>query len=202
MCLDLFQAGTETTAKTLGFSLIYMLYFPEIAIKVKQELDSILDKDTLPTLNDRTLLKYTDAVLMEIQRIATVAPMGIVHRCMTPTKFRNYQIPENTLMLVSIHSAHMDPRCWSNPTEFRPERFLDENGDLIQHDGFLPFGLGKRRCLGEKMARSTLFLFFAAFMHQFDMELENNELPTMKGIDGITIAPQPFKVRLINRHVS
>lgn len=58
---------------------------------------------------------------------------------------------------------------------------------------------GRRRCIGESMAKSNLFLFFAAFMHSFDMETEDGTPPPMKGLDGITLSPQPLRIMLKSR---
>jgi methyl farnesoate epoxidase / farnesoate epoxidase len=59
-------------------------------------------------------------------------------------------------------------------------------------------GLGKRRCLGENLAKSSLFLLFTSIMHEFDIEPIGN-LPNLKGRDGITLSPQPYKARLTKR---
>jgi methyl farnesoate epoxidase/farnesoate epoxidase len=54
----------------------------------------------------------------------------------------------------------MDPEYWGDPEAFRPERFLDPaTGSLIRKERFVPFGFGKRVCMGESLAKSELFLF-------------------------------------------
>lgn len=58
--------------------------------------------------------------------------------------------------------------------------------------------MGKRRCLGENVAKSSLFLFFASIAHSFDIKCVG-ELPDLMGIDGISLAPKPFKVKLWRR---
>lgn len=58
--------------------------------------------------------------------------------------------------------------------------------------------MGKRRCLGENVAKSSLFLFFASIAHFFDIKCVG-ELPDLMGIDGISLAPKPFNVKLWRR---
>lgn len=59
------------------------------------------------------------------------------------------------------------------------------------------FLAGRRKCIGENFAKSNLFIFFATFMMSFDMEYKGGRsVPPMEGVDGITIAPKPFKVTL------
>lgn len=142
-CLDLFQAGTETTSNTLSFGLIYMVHNVDVQLKLRNELDRVIGRNRLPTLKDRSDLSYVEAVLCEVQRLANVAPLGIVHRAMETVKFGEYIVPKNAIMLVSLYSLNMDQDYWKDPKNFRPERFLDGAGKLIQHgDQFLPFGLG------------------------------------------------------------
>lgn len=60
--------------------------------------------------------------------------------------------------------------------------------------------LGKRRCIGENIARSSLFIYFASFMHAFKMAIPSGvDLPDITPMDGITLQPKPFKVELIRR---
>jgi methyl farnesoate epoxidase/farnesoate epoxidase len=199
LSLDLFQAGSETTSNTLGFGLIYMLHHPQVARKVQEELTTVVGNNRLPKLADRPNLPYTEATLNEIQRLSNVAPLGIVHRAMAQTKLGGYKVPQGALAIVLLYSLHMDKDYWKDPKVFRPERFLNETGDaVVQHENFLPFGSGKRRCMGEHLAKSSLFLFFASFMHSFDMA-HDGRLPDMEGVDGITLSPKPFSVILKDR---
>lgn len=143
VCLDLFQAGTETTSNTLAFGIIHLLHNEAVQSRVRDELDRIIGPTRLPNLNDRPHLPYMDAVICEIQRISTVAPLGIIHRCRETVKFREYIIPKNAMALVSLYSVQMDLTIWKDPTVFRPERFLNNRGEIVNHDSFFPFGLGK-----------------------------------------------------------
>ena len=80
---------------------------------------------------------------------------------------------------------------------FRPERFLDESGGVKIDEHFIPFSIGKRRCLGETLAKSEFFLFFTGIVQQFSLLPEiRGELPTEDSRNGITVLPKPFKVIL------
>lgn len=143
LCVDLFQAGSETSSNTLGFGLIYVLHNTYVIDKMRKELDFVVGKDRLPTLSDRTQLRYTEAVVCEILRMSTVAPLGIAHRALNTTRLGKFIIPKDTLAMVSLHTLHKDKEYWGDPEVFRPERFMDVDGNLIHHDCLLPFGAGK-----------------------------------------------------------
>lgn len=81
---------------------------------------------------------------MEIQRRSNIAPLGIAHRALKDTELLGYRVPEDTMVLTSIYSVHMDQRFWEDPLAFRPDRFLDENGDIVVNEKyFFPFGQGR-----------------------------------------------------------
>lgn len=60
----------------------------------------------------------------------------------------NVTVKENDLVDIPVYSLHYDERYWTDPKEFRPDRFLPENRDQIKSGTFLPFGLGPRNCIG------------------------------------------------------
>jgi cytochrome P450 len=95
----------------------------------------------------------------------------------------------------------MDPKTFPNPSQFNPDRFIDEHGGFVPHPNVVPFGVGKRRCLGESLAKVELFIFFASMMHKFDVRTESaNEKPSTKYRPGVTLSPLPFKARFVGRN--
>lgn len=94
----------------------------------------------------------------------------------------------------------MDPKLWDEPEEFKPTRFLDSEGKVKKPEFFMPFGVGRRMCLGDVLAKMELFLFFSTLMHSFDISLPPGEsMPSLKGNVGVTITPEAFKVCLTPR---
>ncbi|KAH1010291.1 hypothetical protein HUJ05_004608 [Dendroctonus ponderosae] len=180
LCLDLFMAGAETTSSSLGFAAMYMVLNPDVQKKVQAELDEVVGRGKWPTLKDKGNLKYTQAVLLELQRISNLAPMGIAHRAVKTTKLMGYDIAENTIILTNLYSLHMDPKIWENPKKFQPERFLDRNKLNAHEDYYIPFGL--------------------ALLHHFTLEPVEDWYPEALPFDGVTLAPKPFKVKLIKRN--
>ena len=89
---------------------------------------------------------------------------------------------------------------WDNGDKFNPERFLDDSGNVVKHEQFIPFSVGKRQCLGETLARAELFLFFSNLLQQYKFSPEiEGVLPKEEWSFGFTTLPKPFKVRLSHR---
>ena len=78
--------------------------------------------------SDRLNLKYTDATITKIQRLANVVTVALHHNAMADTTLMGYTIPKNTIVLPILIAANMDPDYWNNPEKFDPDKFLDKGG--------------------------------------------------------------------------
>ena len=75
--------------------------------------------------------------------------------------------------------------------------FLDKSGKLLKFDQFVPFGLGKRVCMGESLAKNELFLFFVRMLQKVSFEQTVNKPDVNNKIYGITTLPKPFEVKVV-----
>ena len=143
---DLFLAGSETTATTLRWSILLMMAYPEVQSRIQRELDDVIGRDRLPSLADRPNLPYTEAVIQEIMRYGTIAPIGAPHYTDVDTTFRGYKIPKGTVVIGNLWSISRDPKLWNDEDigKFNPDRFLDANANILKKpDHHLVFGSGK-----------------------------------------------------------
>ena len=140
---QLFAAGSETTVTALRWALLYMIAYPEVQRKVQREIDDAVGRNRLPNLEDKEQMPFFGAVIMEVQRIATIAPLGLPHYASQDTTLFGYTIPENTIVMSNIWALHHDPEVWKDPEAFRPERFLDGEKLATPPDEYMPFSSGK-----------------------------------------------------------
>lgn len=193
---DMFSAGEETVKTCLLWSLVYLLHNPDVMRKVQDELDAVVGRSRMPSLEDQPHLPYTEATICEILRRSSVVPLGTSHATSKDTVLGGYNIPKGATIIPLLYSCHMDPTLWDEPEKFDPTRFLDEEGRVIKPEQFIPFGIGRRMCLGHVLARSEMFLFFTSILQNFTLGYPEDEpLPSMKGNLGTTYTPNPFKVR-------
>lgn len=197
---DLFIAGTDTTTNSLLWCLLYMSLNPDVQKKVHEEIERVIGCDRAPSLTDKAQMPYTEATIMEVQRLSMVVPLAIPHMTSEKTVLQGFTIPKGTVVLINLWSVHRDPAIWEKPDDFCPHRFLDDQGQLLKRETFIPFGIGKRVCMGEQLAKMELFLMFVSLMQTFTFALpEGSEKPVMTGRFGLTLAPHPFNVTISKR---
>ncbi|KAJ8020812.1 Cytochrome P450 2U1 [Holothuria leucospilota] len=197
--MDIFAAGTETTSTTLTWSVLYMMVHPEVQRKVQKELDQVVGREKLPSWANKSDLPYTEATLLEIQRLSSLVPV-VPHATLKPTTLGGYNLPAKCDVWLNLWSIHHDPKLYPDPEKFDPNRFLTEDGQVKKQESFMPFGAGRRVCMGESLAKLELFLFFSAMLHQFSFSVpEGTVAPSLEGDLGITIMPKPFEVVITER---
>ena len=138
---------------------------------------------------------------MEVLRCANIVPLAIPHAVTSDdVVLQGYKIPKDTPIIFNLDSVLKDSDIFKNPLQFNPERFIDDDGNVFRPKELIPFGIGRRICLGEAVAKMELFLFLTAMIKQFDFVLPDGQsVPDMEGVLGINHAPKPFKVRAIQR---
>ncbi len=67
---------------------------------------------------------------------------------------------------------------------------------MVKPAAFIPFGVGQRQCLGDRLAEKEMFLLFASLLHVLRLSPASEDLPKLRGVSGATVRPQTFKVRL------
>lgn len=139
---DLFVGGTETTATTLRWALVFLVRHPDVQQKVYDEIVATLGERTQLSISDEKQMPYTEAVILESQRLGDIAPFSLLHSTFDDVVLDKYVIPAGSVVIPCINSVHMDPLIWDEPTEFRPTRFLDGNGSVLNRKELMPFFIG------------------------------------------------------------
>ncbi|XP_010307656.1 cytochrome P450 2J6 [Balearica regulorum gibbericeps] len=197
---DLFLAGTETTATTLRWALLYMVVYPDIQEKVQKELDAVLGCSHVISYEDRKKLPYTNAVIHEIQRYSNIILIALPRLTVKDTELLGFPVPKNTIILSNIDSVLSDPGKWETPDQFNPSHFLDKDGNFVNREAFLPFSIGHRVCMGELLARMELFIVFSTLLQAFTFTLpEGVKEVNTKFVFGSTMKPFPYQLCAIPR---
>ncbi|XP_060782734.1 cytochrome P450 2D3-like [Neoarius graeffei] len=193
----LHSAGTDTTSNTLLTAFLYLMVFPDIQERCQQEIDEVLQGKTHASFEDRHNMPYTQAVIHESQRIANIVPLSIFHSTSRDTELMGYNIPKGTIIIPNLSSVLNEEGQWKFPHEFNPSNFLNEQGQFEKPEAFIPFSAGPRVCLGEGLARMELFLILVSLLRHFQFIWpEDAGEPDFTPVFGLTLAPQPYKMRV------
>ncbi|XP_033016516.1 cytochrome P450 1A5-like [Lacerta agilis] len=176
VCLvnDIFGAGFDTVTTALSWCLMYLVVYSEIQKKIQEEIDESIGRERKPRLSDRPMMPYTEAFILEVFRHSSFLPFTIPHCTTKDTVLNGYYIPKDLCVFVNQWQVNHDETLWESPSSFKPERFLTANGKGVNRDEsekVLAFGLGKRRCIGEPLARWQVFLFLATLLQQLQFSV-------------------------------
>ncbi|KHJ91268.1 hypothetical protein OESDEN_08873 [Oesophagostomum dentatum] len=139
------------------------------------------------------------AAIQEIQRCASIIAINAVHRTLKDTSVGSVQIPADTLVIGQVYHIMRNPSVFKESEEFRPERFLMEDGvtpkkEVIEN--FWPFSIGKRQCAGESMARVELFVGIIMLLQRYKIEPVKGETIDLEPTFATVMVPKKQPLRL------
>ncbi|CAJ2639271.1 unnamed protein product [Trifolium pratense] len=178
LLLNMFAAGTDTSSSTTEWAIAELLKNPRILAQVQQELDNVVGRERNVKEDDLPNLPYLQAVIKETFRLHPSTPLSLPRIASESCEIFGYHIPKGSTLLVNVWAIARDPKEWTNPLEFKPERFLPggEKFDVdVKGNNFevIPFGAGRRICAGMSLGLRIVQLLTATLAHSFDWELEN-----------------------------
>ncbi|XP_076978472.1 cytochrome P450 1A1 [Tamandua tetradactyla] len=186
---DLFGAGFDTVTTAMSWSLMYLVTNPRVQRKIQEELDTVIGRARRPQLSDRPQLPYLEAFILETFRHSSFVPFTIPHSTTRDTSLSGFYIPKGCCIFVNQWQINHDQKLWGDPFEFRPERFLTSDGTINKalSEKMIVFGMGKRKCIGETIARWEIFLFLAILLQQMEFSVSPGVKVDMTPIYGLAI---------------
>ena len=181
LMMNVVVVGSETTSTWLTWFFLYMVLYPKVQSKIHEELDEVVGRDRLPNRQDAENLPYLQATLCEVGRVSHMTTL-VASNTIRDITIGGYHIPKGTLVGLNLPKVQSDERDWAEPEKFKPERFLDHDGKFVGWNklhGFIPFGIGRRECPGQSLARVMMFSFASMLLHHYKFELpEGAEMPS------------------------
>ncbi|XP_034032993.1 cytochrome P450 2J6-like [Thalassophryne amazonica] len=195
--IDLHFAGTDTTSNTLLTAFLYLMTYPHVQERCQQEIDRVLAGKEQASFDDRGNMPYVQAVLHEALRLSNTVPLSVFHSTTKDTNLMGYSIPKGTLIIQNMYSVLNEEGQWKFPNEFHPENFLNEQGEFVKPEAFMPFSAGPRMCLGEGLARMELFLVMVTLLRKFKFIWpEDGGKPDYTPVYGVTQTPKPYRMKV------
>ncbi|KAG8640442.1 cytochrome P450 71A1 [Manihot esculenta] len=173
--VDMFIAGTDTTATTMDWTMAELMKNPNIMKKAQEEVRRVVGNRLKVDESDLDQMTYLKCIVKETLRHHS----GMLPRqTTTRSELAGYDIPPNTTVLINMWGIQRDPRLWENPDDFIPERFIDNPVDFNGKDKkYIPFGFGRRLCPGISFAVKEVEYVLANLLFLFDWKLPDGQGP-------------------------
>ncbi|KAI3412220.1 uncharacterized protein J3R85_017592 [Psidium guajava] len=194
--LDLLIAGVDTTSASMQWAIIELLKHPHMLKRLREEIDSAVGSTRLVHESDVPHLPYLQAVVKETLRLHTPGPL-LRRKCNSDCQINGYDVKAGTNILINAYAIMHDPGTWQDPDEFVPERFMvgdrddDHHMELKGQDfHFLPFGSGRRACIGVAHATIVMHTAIGGLIQCFDLEGgEKVDIKMVTGYSGAMANP-------------
>ncbi|KAJ7642256.1 cytochrome P450 [Roridomyces roridus] len=200
--------GVETTAAIMQWFSALIPAYPEIQKRAHEELDRVVGRDRMPTVEDEKNLPFCHAIVKEVERCHNPFWLGTPHFASENFTYKGQFIPKGTVVVLNTYTMHHDPKRHANPDKFDPERYLQDNltsadsanlADPNERDHWM-FGAGRRICPGMIVAEREIWLTISRMLWAFTMEALPEEPIDLKEYDGLSgRSPVPFRVNVIPR---
>ena len=168
-------AGHDTTALALTFTWYLLSKHPAKREKLHREVDDI---DGTPTMDDIQDLDYTSAVLSEAMRLYPPV-YSLFREPERDVELLGYEIEDGSPLMLPQWAVHRSPSYWTDPEQFRPERWLAEDSRDRPRFAYFPFGGGPRHCIGKNLAELEAKTILAVIAREYELSYEGQDPPEL-----------------------
>ncbi|KAJ7268013.1 cytochrome P450 [Mycena rebaudengoi] len=195
---SLYGGGADTTAADLYGFFLAMTLSPDVQRQAQAEIDAVIGGDRLPVYSDLERLPYVAAVVTELLRWHSVAPLGVPHCALEDGIIDGYLIPKGSIIIANLWNMLHDPKTYPDPFAFDPSRHISTPGKPAQREPReICFGFGRRVCPGMVLAEASLFLCISNTLAVFNISkaVENGVpiTPVHENTQGTISHPKPFR---------
>ncbi|GAU26886.1 hypothetical protein TSUD_02890 [Trifolium subterraneum] len=173
--MNIFIAGTDTSAAIVVWAMTALMNNPRVMNKVQMEIRNLYEDKDFINEDDIEKLSYLKSVVKETLRLFPPTPLLLPRETIQNCSIDGYEIKPKTLVYVNVWAIGRDPENWEDPEEFYPERFFTSSVDFKGNNfELIPFGSGRRMCPAMNMGMVTVELSLANLIHSFEWKLPND----------------------------
>jgi cytochrome P450 len=195
--MTLMFAGHDTSTSTLSFMMLELARHPEVAERLREEADRVLGGE--PPTVDRLEkeLPYLDMVLDEVLRLYPPAWIG-PRRAVREFEFGGYTVPRGAYVNYCSWASHRIPEVFPEPEAFIPERFAPERKAALPRGAYVPFGGGRRICIGKRFGQTEVKLVATMLLQRLRLDALPGRTMTVRQMP--TLSPRGgLKMRVLSR---
>ncbi|KAJ0683128.1 putative cytochrome P450 [Helianthus annuus] len=217
MCSEFLNAGTDTTSTALQWIMANLVKHPSIQSKLYDEIVAVvgppppsprkgveLESESVINEEDLQKMPYLKAVVLEGLRRHPPGHFVLPHRVMKEVEVQGYTIPQGATINFMVNEMGLDPNFWDDPLEFKPERFLVNDGvfDVTGSKGIkmMPFGAGRRICPGSDLALLHLEYFVANLIWYFNWTVPDGcHVDLSEKVEFTVVMKNPLRAQVSSR---
>ncbi|KAJ5419843.1 uncharacterized protein N7487_003393 [Penicillium crustosum] len=198
--LTMLSGGLDTVTTLVAWSLNLLAQRPDIQNRAAKAIQEMYGQDEpMCSADDDQKCAYIAALVRECLRFFTVLRLALPRTSIKDITYKGITIPKGTVFFLNAWACNMDPEVWTDPDEFRPERWLEQPDAPL-----FTYGMGYRMCAGSLLANRELYLVFIRTLNSFRLEphdktdchpLRGNSDPT-----SLVAIPQKYKVRFVPKN--
>ncbi|THU91604.1 cytochrome P450 [Dendrothele bispora CBS 962.96] len=197
---SLYSGAADTSVSSIYAGLLAMILYPDVTEKARNEIESVVGSDRLPSFSDRPYLPYVNAFIKELFRWNTVTPLGGPHRSTEQDVHKGYYIPRGTILLANIWKMSHDASKYKDPMKFNPDRFLGPKPEPDPME--FTFGFGRRSCPGIWFADAAVYIGISMILAVFtvtkaiDPKTGEPIMPVHYQLPGTVSHPKPCQIKI------
>jgi cytochrome P450 len=196
--MTLMFAGHDTSTSTLTFMMYELAHRPDVIEKLQEEQDRVLGGDVPDIEKLEREMPYLDQVLDEVLRLYPPAWIG-PRRAVRDFEFNGHTVPEGAYLNYCSWASHRIPEFFPEPEAFRPERFTRERKAALPRGAYVPFGGGKRICIGKRFGQIEVKLVATMLLQRMRLDLLPGRTMTVRQMP--TLSPKGgLRMRVDPRH--
>uniref|UniRef100_A0A1W7RAQ8 Putative cytochrome P450 301a1, mitochondrial n=1 Tax=Hadrurus spadix TaxID=141984 RepID=A0A1W7RAQ8_9SCOR len=195
MLLDMLLVGVDTTTHATSFAIYYLAKNPTAQEKAYTEVSKILSKGEPITSKIMNELHYLKACIKESMRIMPIAS-GTVRALDRDIVLSGYRIPAGVVIMFQNFTACRQEKYFPQADKYLPERWLTDEKD--HHPFlFLPFGFGRRMCIGRRIAEQEMMLILTKIIQNFRVEYHHEDIDCYSRL--VNVPDKPLRFKFVSR---
>ncbi|CAN0920060.1 Valine N-monooxygenase 1 [Linum grandiflorum] len=167
---EIMIATVDNPSNAVEWAMAELINQPDLLAKATGEIDRVVGKDRLVQESDIGNLNYVKACAREAFRLHPLAPFNVPHVVMHDTVVAGYFIPKGSHALLSRYGLGRNPREWTDPLKYDPERHLNDGAEVVlsEHDlRFISFSTGRRGCVAAHLGTCMTTMLLARLLQCF-----------------------------------
>ncbi|KAJ4979055.1 hypothetical protein NE237_009835 [Protea cynaroides] len=202
---EFLNAGTDTTSTALQWIMANLVKNQEIQERLYSEIEGVVGSGEEMKEDDLQKIPYLKAVVLEGLRRHPPGNFVLPHGVTEEIEFNGHVIPKNAAVNFLVSEMGRDPKVWKDPMEFRPERFLGKEGEVMDITGnreikMIPFGAGRRICPAVGLALHHLEYFVANLIRDFKWTaVEGDDIDLSEKLEFTVVMKYPLRAHITPR---